>query len=112
MRTTLFQYPLDKEVSNQMQQLRKAFLPCKITQGIFDDERIVVFTVRDTTYQTIADREDVEENQEHAEDGWVEGRLQVYVVEENEERVLMNLPREATGNGRRLSVPPGLLQSS
>ena len=94
-----------------MQKLKKAFLPCKITQGLFEDERIVVFTVGEITYQTIADKEQVEEK-EPEKDGWVRGRLQVYVVEENEKRVLMNLPREAWGNGRRLSVPPGLLQNT
>ena len=94
-----------------MPQLKKAFLPCKIAQGLFEDERIIMFTVGETTYQTIADVEQVEEK-EPGEDGWIEGRLQVYVVEENENRVLMNLPREASGKGRRLSVPPGLLQNA
>ncbi len=92
-------------------KLKKAFLPCKIAQGLFEDERIVEFTVGETTYQTIAHKEQVE-GKEPKEDGWIGGRLQVYVVEENEKRVLMNLPREAAGNGRRLSVPLDLLQST
>ena len=95
-----------------MPQPGKNFLECRIANGLFEDERIVEFIVGDTTYKTIVDKEDVRESREPQEDEWVEGRLRVYIVEGDEEVVLVNLPSEAAGNGRRLSVPRNLLQSA
>ena len=95
-----------------MPQSKMTFLECKISKGLFEDERIVESTIGDRIYKTIVDREDVEENQAPQEDKWVEGRLQVYIVKRNGETVLVNLPRETAGNGRRLSVPENLLQSA
>ena len=92
------------------QQTERYFLPCKISQGLFENERIVEFTVEGTTYTAIVDREDVEESQPAREDEWVDGRLQVYIMKRNGETVLVNLPRETAGNGRRLSVPNSLLE--
>ena len=95
-----------------MPQPGNTFLACKIAKGLFEDERIVEFTVGEITYQTIADREDVKENKALQEDGWAEGLLRVHVVSKGEEKVLVNLPREAAGNGRRLSVPRDLLKGT
>lgn len=94
-----------------MPQLEKALLACKIAQGFFEDERIVEFAVdEETTYQTIADKEDVKEIRDLQGYQWIEGLLQVSVVGRDGEMVLVNLPREAAGNGRRLWVPQSLLQ--
>ena len=90
--------------------LGEAFLECKFTKGLFEDERIVQLTIGGITYTTFADKEDLKGDQELLGEEWIDGRLKVYVTRVfDNDMSLVNLPREAAGNGRVLAVPKTLL---
>lgn len=90
----------------------RIYIPCQISLGLFEDERIVQFEVEGRQYRTIVDSEDVHELKTPREGEWVDGLLQVYTIKKNGETVIVNLPRETTSSGRRISVPKQLLQTA
>ncbi|MDA2928506.1 hypothetical protein MYX84_00935 [Acidobacteria bacterium AH-259-O06] len=90
----------------------RMYIPCKISLGLFEGERIVQFEVEGTEYSTIVDSEDVHESKMPQQGEWVDGLLQVYAIKKNGETVIVNLPRETASSGRRITVPKQLLQTA
>lgn len=90
----------------------RIYIPCKISLGLFDDERVVQFEAEGKQYRAIVDKDDVQELQTPQKGRWVEGLLQVYVIKRNGETVLVNLPRETASSGRRITVSKQLLQTA
>jgi len=92
--------------------LREQYISCKVSSGLFRGERVVEFKVQGETYRTVVDRRDVIEKKEPSPDKWVDGLLRVRVLKKNKETILIDLPRETVTSGKRMFVPPGLLQSA
>lgn len=92
------------------EQLTSSFIPCRWRTGFVSSERIVEFRIRDEFYSAIVGEKDVvaREGQEDTE-GMTPGWLRVYIVDEKEDSLLVDLPRE-TPVGRRFFIPPTLLE--
>ena len=94
-----------------MSQLKRNFLKCKISNGMFEDERAVKLDIKGKIYMTIADKEDVRTETAIHGNNWVGGLLRVYNVENRGDKAFVILPNEAAGHGRRLLVPRRLLRT-
>jgi hypothetical protein len=78
------------------------YLPCTVSQGLFKSEFYI--TLRDSsTY--VVDRINVEVSHYPNNGDEVEGKVLVYLVEEESDQVLIELPGEPVAGGLRAWVP-------
>lgn len=79
------------------------FILAKIGLGVFKNERTIEVRVNDKLYSGIVDKKDVIYEGELQPGKTIDGKVRVYPIERDKERVLINFPR-GTINGQRTWV--------
>jgi hypothetical protein len=69
------------------------------SDGLFESERVVFFTVYGKKYSSIVDCEDIKD-----------GRLCVFVVAKTKDEFVIRLPRETFTTGTSLIVPKDMIE--
>jgi len=90
---------------------RQAKVKCEISQGMFPSERVAKITLPDgRKIFAIVDKEFVESEAEPSLDKYVNGKLKVSIIGEEEEEVWINMPGQGFANGSRIKIPKSFLE--
>ncbi len=83
------------------------YLRCLVSQGVFESERIFTLETSGKVYSAIVDKSDVVYKGELKSGQGIEGKVRVYVVKEEKDKILVQFPRD-TINGWRAWIPKEL----
>ncbi len=82
-----------------------AAIRCKVSLGMFEDERAVHVELMDgRKVSAFVDKDDVSVEEEPSAASAVTGRVRVVVVKENDKSVILDLPQSTITNGPRVEV--------
>jgi len=90
---------------------REAKVRCEVSQGMFPSERVAKITLPDgKRIFAIVDKDFVETDTEPSLDKYVNGKLKVSIIGEEEEEVWIDMPGQGFANGSRVKIPKFLLE--
>jgi hypothetical protein len=86
------------------------YILCQFRLGSFERERGVIIDIPDVgKITTIVDKSDLLPNRKPEPGQILEGKLKVFVVDQKDDKVIVDLPRETFTSGPRIAVPRTLL---
>ena len=85
-------------------------LKCKVSHGIFSDERGISIELPDRHVVAFVDRRDIIVSHDPELRGEMDGWVKVAVLILGEDSALVDLPRPALSQGTRLRVPRTMLR--
>lgn len=94
-------------------RIHVATIPCRVSRGMFSDERAVLLDLPgEGRVSVLVDERSVKVSRDPGPDEEVDGRLNVYIVAEEGENVVLDLPQPSITGGSRVIVPRRLVSFS